>query len=83
MRLRYERDAALKVVANMKTYRGNIENAVSKAVSVASDFSSWRDNKHVEFCNAMSQLIGDIKKGADTISSYSEHLEKKIRQLEE
>ena len=79
--MRYEKEAALKVVADMKSYEEKILSTTQSMYDSARS-SGWKDSKHSDFCNTLSSVIQDIKSGAYCIRDYGAHLSQKIKELE-
>lgn len=79
--LKYDKQAALRVVKGMDDYEQDIVNATR---SLGNDLKSsgWKDEKCSEFCEQLSVVIQDIKNSKMTINAYKNHLSQKIRELE-
>ena len=80
--MKYEKQAALRLVQSMKTFEDDIRFATRDIYSASKDSSGWKDKKHNDFCRELSSVIQDIKNGAYTIRDYKNHLSQKIQELE-
>lgn len=79
--MRYEKEAALKVVDDMKSYEEKILRTTQILFDSARSLG-WKDSKHLDFCKTLSSVIQDIKNGTYCIRDYGEHLSQKIQELE-
>lgn len=82
MTMKYNKEAALRVVQSMETYEDDIMTSTRDIYSASKDSSGWKDKKHADFCRELSSVIQDIKNGAYTIRDYKNHLNQKIQELE-
>ncbi len=80
--MRYSKITALEFIKTMEDYENTILKVTRNLYDTAIDFSSWKDDKHEEFCNVLSSVIQGIQNASNVIDDYSKYYEQLIKEFD-